>query len=424
MQNALISAPLKELERLIAGSFAEVESWLRAANAQTPPPFYSSVDLRNNGKKIVPVDTNLFPGGFNNLSPNNYPLATEAIRHQIDLLCPSAKSILLIPENHTRNIAYLDNVAVLRHLLEMAGITVRLARLNGEAEILTSASGKQLDMQIAQRDGGRLHCGDFYPCAVLLNNDLSAGSPPLLEGLEIPILPAAQLGWATRKKSAHFFQYQRVAEEFAALLNADPWLFCADFFVCPKVDFQKREGMECLATAVEETLSLIREKYQQHGIGDKPYVVVKANVGTYGMGVMRFAEPSEVFSLNRKQRNSMAVGKDGMPVRDVLIQEGVRTLDQMNDAAAEPVVYMMGGAVVGGFYRINAERGDSDNLNSRGMSFSPLPFEAPRPPPSANDADGTAARLYVYSVIARLANLAAAREQSALENPLFSPPPA
>ena len=409
----MISAPLKALERQVIAAFAEVESWLRLQFAAAPPLFYSSVDLRNNGHKIASIDANVFPGGFNNLSPANYPLAAEALLRRLESLCPQCKSVLLIPENHTRNMLYLDSVAVLRRLFESAGIAVLLGRLDGEAAQLTSASGQTLEMLPVERNGGRLVCGGVAPCAVVLNNDLSGGLPPILQNLDIPIAPPPRMGWAVRRKSVHFFQYRRAAEQLAELLNADAWLLSADFSVCDNVDFHRREGMECLAAAVEETLSQIGEKYRQHGVADEPFVVLKADSGTYGMGILPVRRAEEVFSLNRKQRNKMAVGKDGAAVSSVLIQEGINTAEDAEDAPAEPVAYMIGDTVVGGFYRMNKTRARHENLNSKGMSFLPLPFaSACHPPAQADDAAG--GRLYVYGVIARLAALAAAREAAAL----------
>ena len=411
MPDPKLSAPLKYLERRVAENFAEVEAKLRAEFARTPPPFYCSCDLRNNGEKIAPVDTNLFPGGFNNLPPQSEPLAAEAMKRQIAEWCPSAKRALLIPENHTRNIPYLDNVAALKRLLESAGIETRIARLDGPAE-LSASDGTVLEMAKAERDGDRLTVGDFVPCAVILNNDLSSGVPRILRGLEIPTLPDVAMGWSTRRKSAHFHHYDRAAEEFARMLGADPWLLRAEFSVCGEIDFGRREGLECLAAAVEETLSQIREKYREHGVEDAPFVVLKADAGTYGMGVMTVRSAEEVFTLNRRQRQSMTVGKEGGRIRNVLIQEGIRTIDgaPLNGGrgAAEPVIYMIGDSVVGGFYRANAARGPDENLNRGGMSFLPLPFETACAPPRPGGEKG--ARLYVYGVVARLALLAAARE--------------
>lgn len=414
MPTVSISAPLKALERQIVGAFADIEAWLREQFLQTPPAFYSSADLRNNGHKIASIDTNVFPGGFNNLPPTSYPLAAAALRRQLDLQCPGHKSVLLITESHTRNLAYLDNIATLRHLFESAGIAVQLGRLDGAAAELTSNSGHLLSMLPVERDGRRLRCGKVTPCAVVLNNDLSGELPPLLQNLEIPTMPAAMMGWTTRRKSTHFHQYRRATEQFADLLDADAWLLHADFSVCDSVDFQRREGMECLAAAVEETLSQIREKYRQHQVDDEPFVVLKADSGTYGMGVLSVRDAGQVFALNRKQRNKMAVGKGGAAVTSVLIQEGISTLDEAAAAPAEPVVYMVGETVVGGFYRINKTRARHENLNSSGMSFLPLPFATACNPP-ADNGEAANGRLYVYGVIARLAALAAARETAALD---------
>ena len=69
--------------------------------------FYGSVDIRNAGYKISSIDMNLFPGGFNNLNPNFIPLAAVAAQDAVQRACETAKSVLIIPENHTRNTFYL-----------------------------------------------------------------------------------------------------------------------------------------------------------------------------------------------------------------------------------------------------------------------------------------------------------------------------
>ena len=72
---------------------------------------------------------------------------------------------------------------------------------------------------------------------------------------------------------------------------------------------------------------------------------------------MTVKSPDDVRDLNRKQRNKMAVVKEGLQVTEVIIQEGVYTFESINEAVAEPVVYMMDRYVVGGFiaYIPNAE---------------------------------------------------------------------
>ena len=115
----------------------------------------------------------------------------------------------------------------------------------------------------------------------------------------------------------------------------------------------------------------MREKYKEYGITETPYVVVKADAGTYGMGVMTVKDASEITGLNRKQRNKMSVIKEGMSVSQVIIQEGVHTNERVSDGVAEPVVYMIDRFVVGGFYRVHSGRAKDENLNAPGMHFEP-----------------------------------------------------
>ena len=138
-------------------------------------------------------------------------------------------------------------------------------------------------------------------------------------------------------------------------------------------------GEECLPSNAEALLAKIRRKYKEYGIKEKPFVIVKADAGTYGMGIMTVRDPKELDDLNRKQRNKMSVIKDGQEVSEVIIQEGVPTYERINDAVAEPVVYMIDRYVVGGFYRVHAERGIDENLNAPGASFVPLAFAEHEP---------------------------------------------
>ncbi len=409
-----LKGPLLDLEHRILKAQPIIEHWFRAQWQEHTIPFYTSVDLRNAGFKLAPVDTNLFPGGFNNLNPAFLPLCVQAAQSAIEKICPAARGVLLVPENHTRNQFYLQNVAQLVTILKQAGMRVRVGSLLPEITEPTQLqlpSGGTLTLEPMQRRGHRLTLDDFDPCVVLLNNDLSAGVPDILQDLEQSVLPPLVAGWTTRSKSHHFAAYDRIADEFAALLNIDPWLINPYFATCGKVDFQNRTGEECLAAQVDTILQKIRIKYADYGVKEEPFVIVKADAGTYGMGIMTVKDASEVQQLNRKQRNKMAVVKDGLQVHDVLVQEGVYTFEHINDAVAEPVVYMMDHFVVGGFYRVHTGRGVDENLNAPGMHFEPLAFETCCTLPNPDCApDDTPNRFYAYGVVARLAMLAAAVE--------------
>ena len=410
-----LTGPLLELERKFLDATPDIERWLRGKWQEHTPPFYGSVDLRNAGFKLTPVDMNLFPGGFNNLNSAFLPLCVQAAMSAIDKICPMAKSLLLVPENHTRNLFYLQNVAQLVSILRMTGLTVRVGSLLPEIDKPTPIelpNGTSLVLEPLVRSKYRLGLEDFDPCAVLLNNDLTAGVPDILRNLnEQFILPPLHAGWAVRRKSNHFAAYDEVADEFAKLVGIDPWQINPYFSVCDSINFHERQGEDCLAANVSAVLDLIREKYKEYGIDETPYVVVKADAGTYGMGVMTVKDADEVVGLNRKQRNKMSVIKEGMNVSQVIIQEGVHTREHVADGVAEPVVYMIDRYVVGGFYRVHGGRGKDENLNAPGMHFEPLAFETSCSlPDRCQTPDAAPNRFYAYGVVARLALLAASLE--------------
>lgn len=413
------TGPLLALEQHILDAMPRIEHWLRKQWLEHGTPFYASVDLRNSGFKLAPVDTNLFPGGFNNLSPDFRPLCVQAAMAAVEKICPEAQRFMLIPENHTRNVFYLENVAALATILRQTGLNVRIGSLLPELQeplTLELQGGGNIVLEPVRRKGNRLVLDGFDPCAVILNNDLSGGIPDILRELEQSVIPPLDAGWAVRRKSNHFAAYNRVASEFAELLGIDPWLVNPYFSTCEEINFQERTGEDCLAAKVDDLLQRIRTKYREYDVEHDPFVIVKANAGTYGMGIMTVKSPDDVRGLNRKQRNKMSVVKEGMEVSEVIIQEGVYTFENINDAVAEPVVYMMDHYVVGGFYRVHTGRGVDENLNAPGMHFEPLAFETPcSMPDCAGKPDALPNRFYAYGVVARLALLAAAIELEAEE---------
>lgn len=411
------TGPLLKLESLLLQRSADIEAWFRTQWLKTAPPFYSSVDLRNAGFKLAPVDTNLFPGGFNNLNPAFEPLCVQALQTAIQRICPKARRILLVPENHTRNRFYLENVATLVDLIGKAGFHVRvgslLPDLQAPTDLRLEISGRTLRLEPLQRTGDRVHVGDFDPCAVLLNNDLSAGIPEILRGLKQDVIPPLSLGWHARQKSNHFGFYREVAKEFGHLLGIDPWFVDPLFRNCGQINFQKREGQECLEANVALLLEDIAAKYKEYGIQEQPFVIVKSDAGTYGMAVMTARSVDDIRNMNRRTRTHMSSAKEGREVTGAIIQEGVYTFEKLgpDGATAEPVVYMIDQFVVGGFYRLNSQRGNQENLNAPGMRFEPLAFDncCSHPDPACGP-DDRPNRFYAYGVVARLAALAAARE--------------
>ncbi|MCS5708516.1 glutamate--cysteine ligase [Candidatus Berkiella cookevillensis] len=414
-------APLSLLEKRIIDAQVKIETWFRQAFQDKPTLITSSVDIRNAGFKIAPVDTNLFPAGFNNLSVDSYPLAIQALQFTIEKFHQKCQKILIIPENHTRNPHYFESLSVLSNLLMKAGFEIQIGSLIAEKSPITIqvSAQDQLTLMPVTLDQDKIIAENFRACMVLLNNDLSDGIPDIIMQSKQLITPPPQLGWKHRLKSMHFEFYKQITEEFSKVIDVDPWYITPEFEDCGEINFVDKIGEECLIEKTERLFQNIRKKYKEYNIERNPFVVIKANQGTYGMAVMMVQSSEELKNLNRKQRQKMAKSKGGQAVNHVIIQEGVHTIETVGEqhSVAEPVVYMIGNHVVGGFYRVHMNKGPEENLNAPGMHFEPLAFdECCNNPDNRMSTHASQNKFYVYSVIARLALLATCYEAESIRN--------
>ncbi len=405
--------------------------WHQAQVQASPPPFYCSIDLRDSGYKIAPVDSNLYPAGFNNICPEDVRVAPSIFKTQIDAIYAakggtgSPKRVLVLPEANTSNVFYIENIHSLLKIIGEAGFEARLGWWgplpDGAASPLelTSESGKKVHAHAIQIQGAVLSAGDFVPDLVILNNDFSGGYPKELDAVAQPIAPSFKMGWHTRKKSEHFVHYNRLAGEFAAIIGVDPWLVQIDTEEVAHVNFNEDQGTEEVAQSVARVLARMKDAFERHKITRKPFVFVKNNSGTYGMGIMVVRDAEELRSMNRRTKNKMSVGKNRSHIESVAIQEGVPTATLVDRLPAEPVIYLCGTELIGGFLRTNKERGEEDNLNSQGMVFRKLCMSDLKKPEELDEAEaeGTASKEpvleLVYGWIARLSALAAGCEINA-----------
>jgi glutamate--cysteine ligase len=335
----------------------------------------------------------------------------------IEKICPEAKNLLLVPDNLTGNTFYLSNIRRLVQVFTQAGLNVRLGTLDESITAPTRLAlpdGDELLIEPLLRSQRRLGLKDFDPCTILVNNDLTTGTPKVLRNLhEQYLLPPLHAGWGVRRKSAHFHSYEEVAKKFAKLLGMDPWLINPMYGQCGEVDFTQASGLDCVQTNVDAMLTKVRRKYKEYGINEKPFVVVKADNGSHGAGIITVRDAKEIAQFQQRCASQAEV----QDVTEVIIQEGVPTYERVNDAVAEPVVYMIDRYVVGGFYRIHAERGTHDSLSAPGASFVPLAFAESNQLPKPGVKPGASApnRFYMYGVIGRLAMLAASYELEATD---------
>lgn len=392
------------LKKLNSEKKPEIDAWFAQKSLKSPPFFYNSVDLRHSGFKLAPVDTNLFPAGFNNLNEREREVAVTHAKELFASYDSEIKKILILAEDHTRNKYYLDNISVLKTIIEKAGVNVAITNLavcaSGEAVVLEGNDGNKLDFVPAKKNGNKVEAaGGFVPEMIIVNNDLTGGAPALLQDVKQIVSPPVGFGWYQRRKTSHFDAYNNMAREFCKEFDIDPWLLSTYFEHCGIVNFKEKTGIECVALKVEKAISRIQAKYEEYGIKDKPYVFVKSDKGTYGMGIMTASSGDEIYEMGKKIRNKMNTIKGGVQNSEVIIQEGIATIDRVEENPAEPMIYVVGGQPTGCIYRYNTKKDSHGNLNASGMAFTSIEHHS-------SDSQMCCA----YGLVSKLASYAAAWE--------------
>ena len=400
------------LSQKISENHQKIEDFFAKKFRENPPLFYNSVDLRHSAIKIAPVDTNCFPAGFNNLSDVSREKAKSSADNFLSTYFPQAKKILILPESHTRNLRYLDNIFYLQEILSSKREVI-IGTLSAEIIEKTTIdleNGHFVTAHPLQKNGDKITNKEgFEPDLIILNNDLTDGIPEILKNLSSPIIPSENLGWHSRTKSHHFDIYNQLAVELAQIIEIDPWLISSLHAVCQKVNFKEQTGLECLATHVDKIINDLKEKYQQYGISDDPYCYIKADNGTYGIAVWPVFSGAEVLEINKKERNKMNMLKGSVQNTQVMVQEGIKTVDRIDDKVAEPMIYMIGGEIVGNLFRANENRDEKISLNAAGATFFDLEKLSETQLKLGLEKNKIPA---IYSLISRLAALASAVENS------------
>lgn len=400
----------------------EIHRWLESYEGANELPLYSSVDIRNAGFKAAVVDTNIFPAGFNNLCEHGLEDSQAFIRAAINKRVPNCRDILIIAEEHTRNAWYLENIRILQQIIERAGFHVRIATfLNVQPAFCETA--KCVDLETATGELVKICCfrrileeyeaGREHFDLIIMNNDLTTGIPEILKNSKVPIYPSIQAGWHSRLKSHHFDHTQDLIYEFSRILDIDPWLFSCLYNVVDKVDINVESDRQKLMDSATDLFGRIKAKYREHHINEKPYIFVKSDSGTYGMGVLPVEDPSDIMRLNRKSRNKLHVGKNSQVIGRYLLQEGVPTIYNIDREVSEVCIYQIENNLIGGFYRSHSSKGQRDNLNAQGMEFKKM---CPHLSKYGDCGVHHDINIFdVYRILARIAGIAAHREIIQLE---------
>jgi glutamate--cysteine ligase len=391
---------------------SQISYWFAAKFQNIPLHFYNSVDIRHFGHKIAPIDTNCFPAGFNHLSKKSRKIASQKAQEYLNNNSPKTQKILILAESHTKNLRYLENILSLANIIKNAGYEVQIANLNSEIsdilEIDLENNQKITINKIIRKNDRITTLNGFNPDLIISNNDFTDGIADILQNIEQKIIPNPNFGWFIRSKSEHFKQYNILAQEFANLIDIDPWLISTKFDLAKNLNFKQKIGIDNLIIKTGKLLRELQEKYQQYDIKSDPYCFIKADNGTYGMAIMTVKSADELVDLNKKNRNKMNMLKGNVQNHQVIIQEGIPTIDRIKGFNAEPMIYMINGKIIGNLFRYNEARDERNNLNSRSMEFSDLNI--------LDDSDinlGSKREeiIKIYEIIAKISALAAANEQ-------------
>ncbi len=349
---------------------------------------YNSIDVRESKFKASPVDNNIFPAGFNNISKKSVEIFSQKLTEYF--LQNNIKTVVLVCEDHTRNIGYLHNVKILFDAITKAGVKAEITTLTLESHTVElndeTFSFAELELFECKTVGTK---NIPKPDLIILNNDLSGQQAQECSKLKAMqnmknVMPSAKMGWNNRKKSSHFIVYEELAKEVAQNVGFDHWFINAEFTTAQCMDFTSTQELTNLADAASDLFKKIKAKYKEYKISQTPAVFLKSESGTYGLGVEKITHPEDLLNPNRTFRKKILYNKSKIANTEFLLQEAVPTAITQNGGTAECTIYTTFGESFGGFYRIHKQKNTMDNLNSKGAEFCPLEVEIAQRPSLLN----------------------------------------
>ena len=353
-----------QIHQKIIDNLKELEMWFSEKTHSKKLPFYSSFDIRDSSFKIACVDANVFPAGFNNICEEDQKRTSGLIKTYLKQHHSSTEKILLLAEEHTRNLYYWDNIFIIQSLIETAGYQTAVCvpgKHITSPQKMTTASGRTVDLKLLNEEAGDL---------IISNNDFSV-QYNLTQHRKC--IPPIFMGWLFRKKHHFFKEYNLLTAEFADLLKIDPWHLKIETKLFAPFEMQSQDNLLKLKSSAFEILESLKKNYHSFSIPDKPYLFLKNNSGTYGLGIINIHDPEELNHWSYQSRKKMKAVKGEKTIKEIIIQEGIpTTLFSSDNKSAEPVIYMIGSQVAGGFLRSHKTKDHKTNLNSPGVVFKRL----------------------------------------------------
>ena len=128
-------------------------------------------------------------------------------------------------------------------------------------------------------------------------------------------------------------------QKCASKFNLDPFYFTTQFTEIENCNIQNKDDQERLYLKAKQLFTTLKNQYKERGLTQKPFLFLKANSGSYGMGVLPIENPEDILQLNRKSRNKLTKGKESHIIDTLLLQEGIQSDLQINNQTAELCVY-------------------------------------------------------------------------------------
>lgn len=351
----------------------ELCDWYKKQMKSVSYPIYSSYDIRDSGYKVTNVDANIYPAGFNNICPTDLDNISELFeRYLLQHYESKPKRVLLLTEQHTNNPYYWDNVWTLLNAFREAKIEIKPAFPSSMEKPLTIQSARGHLIEVFSADQKSEVWDSFKPELIICNNDFSESFEDWASTNQVPMNPPREMGWYQRKKSRYFKHYNDLVNEFSKVAGIDPFVMRVETEHVDHFDINDESSRENLAEKVNSFLINLEKVYRERKIEQKPFVFVKNNSGTYGLAVIKVSDANDIKNWSYKSRKKMKAAKGGREVEEVIIQEGIPSKVRAEDASAEPVIYMVGCQLAGGFLRTHAEKDATESLNSPGAVYKKL----------------------------------------------------
>jgi glutamate--cysteine ligase len=393
------------VDRLFLQHSESIEAWFDLAWQEVRPVFYSSIDLRYAAFKIAPIDTNIFPADFHHLSEKSKEHARNSIKLMLAADGFATGNVLFIIANEDYSKDYFINVQALVSLFVSIGYQVRLGKLDREfvaPERIKIPSGEELTIYPIEHKNNKIFVADFMPDVVLLNNDFAAGFPEVFNDIKQLILPTPMLGWFARRQSRHFKYYEKLATRLAMTIDIDPWHMLPITSDKMQINLHDAAIPERLLDVAEEMLMEINQKYLEYEVIHEPYLVLKSDHCAYTNGVIKINSVQQLKELCVADLQHRLHGLENAAVAEVILQEGVPMVGALGAGkqVVEPVMYACGSNVVGGFFRLVSD------FSSKNKALMPTVVYTP-----IIESEMSGSQYYMFSVISRLAVLAASYER-------------